>query len=151
MAYPDEQNRASLSLRRGFQAARIRDPEERRRYISESANIDANPEGIRQKTDIQDNLQTRSDLLGSMKHGGDVHRTGPYLLHAGEHVVPKKKNRWMQQAANSIKSSGHKGVFSSAAHRAGKSTHAFAEEHKHSSGTVGKRARLALAFAKAKH
>lgn len=40
----------------------------------------------------------------------------------------------------------HPGVFSSAAHRAGKSTHEFAEEHKGSSGVEGKRARLALAF-----
>lgn len=60
-------------------------------------------------------------------------------------------NNWMAGVASKIKSSGHKGVFRAAAHRAGKSTHEFAEEHKHSSGKVGKRARLALAFAKAKH
>lgn len=61
------------------------------------------------------------------------------------------KERWMQKASESIKASGHKGVFKAAAHRAGESTHAFAEEHKHSSGKVGKRARLALAFASARH
>ena len=61
------------------------------------------------------------------------------------------KSRWMQGVANKIKSSGHEGVFSSAAHRAGESTHEFAESHKHSAGKIGKRARLALAFAKAKH
>ena len=44
----------------------------------------------------------------------------------------------------------HPGVFSAAAKRAGKTTHQFAEEHKHSSGKVGKRARLALAFASAR-
>ena len=60
-------------------------------------------------------------------------------------------SRWMQKASEKIKSSGHAGVFRAAAHRAGKSTHEFAEEHKHSSGKVGKRARLALAFSKAKH
>jgi len=59
--------------------------------------------------------------------------------------------RWMQKVSEGIKKRGTEGVFSSAAHRAGKSTHAFAEEHKHSSGKVGKRARLALAFAHAKH
>lgn len=59
-------------------------------------------------------------------------------------------NRWVQKVSSEIKSSGHKGVFKAAAHRAGKSTHEFAEEHKHSSGTIGKRARLALAFSKAK-
>ena len=60
-------------------------------------------------------------------------------------------NRWMGKVANKIESSGHKGVFKAAAKRAGKSTHEFAEEHKHSSGKVGKRARLALAFASARH
>ncbi len=61
------------------------------------------------------------------------------------------KDRWMQKGSNKIKSSGHEGIFSSAAAHAGKSTHEFAEEHKHSAGKTGKRARLALAFAKAKH
>lgn len=60
-------------------------------------------------------------------------------------------NHWMQGVASKIKSSGHKGVFRAAAHRAGKSTSEFAHEHEHSKGKVGKRARLALAFAKAKH
>jgi hypothetical protein len=60
-------------------------------------------------------------------------------------------NRWMQGVASKIKSSGHKGIFKAAAHRAGKSTHEFAEEKKHSKGKVGQRARLALAFASAKH
>ncbi len=59
-------------------------------------------------------------------------------------------NRWMQKVSEKIKSSGHKGVFKAAAHRAGKSTHEFAEEHAHSSGKTGKRARLALAFASAR-
>ena len=61
------------------------------------------------------------------------------------------KGRWMQKASEDIKSSGNKGVFREAAKRAGKSTHEFAEEHKHSSGKVGKRARLAIAFGNAKH
>jgi hypothetical protein len=59
--------------------------------------------------------------------------------------------RWMQKVASGIKKAGHKGVFREAAHRAGKSTHEFAEEHEHSKGTIGKRARLALAFASANH
>lgn len=62
-----------------------------------------------------------------------------------------KTNRWMQSVNKGIKKRGTEGVFSSAAHRAGRSTHEFAEEHKHSSGKVGKRARLALAFASARH
>ncbi len=61
------------------------------------------------------------------------------------------KERWMGKVAAKIKSSGHEGVFSASAHKAGKSTHEFAEEHKHSAGKIGKRARLAIAFSKAKH
>lgn len=59
--------------------------------------------------------------------------------------------RWMQKVSSEIKHSGTKGVFKAAAHRAGESTHEFAEKHKHSEGKIGKRARLALAFAKARH
>jgi hypothetical protein len=40
------------------------------------------------------------------------------------------------------------GSFSASAKKAGMSTHAFAEKHKHSLGTVGKRARLALTLSK---
>lgn len=59
--------------------------------------------------------------------------------------------RWMQGVKKGMKRRGTEGVFSAAAHRAGKSTHQFAEAHKHSSGKVGKRARLALAFESARH
>lgn len=58
---------------------------------------------------------------------------------------------WMQSVSKGIEKRGTKGVFKAAAERAGKSTHEFAEKHKHSSGKIGKRARLALAFASAKH
>lgn len=40
----------------------------------------------------------------------------------------------------------HHGIFRAAAQRAGKSTEAFAHQHEHSKGTIGKRARLALAL-----
>lgn len=59
--------------------------------------------------------------------------------------------KWMQGVKSGIEKRGTKGVFKQAAARAGKSTHEFAEEHKHSSGKVGRRARLALAFASARH
>jgi hypothetical protein len=59
--------------------------------------------------------------------------------------------KFMQKANEEMKRKGTKGVFSAAAKRAGQSTHAFAEEHKHSSGKIGKRARLALVFEGAKH
>lgn len=44
----------------------------------------------------------------------------------------------------------HPGIFSAAAKRAGMSTHAYAEKEKGASGKTGKRARLALAFEKAR-
>jgi hypothetical protein len=56
----------------------------------------------------------------------------------------------MQKVNKGIEKRGTEGVFSGAAKRAGMSTSAFAEKHKHSSGKVGKRARLALAFASAR-
>jgi hypothetical protein len=60
-------------------------------------------------------------------------------------------HKWMAKVSRGIKRRGTEGVFSAAAHRAGKSTHEFAEEKKHSAGKVGRRARLALAYAAAKH
>lgn len=58
---------------------------------------------------------------------------------------------WMQKAAQKIKSSGHSGIFRRAAERAGKSTQGFAHEHDTGNSKLAKRARLAEAFAKAKH
>jgi len=57
----------------------------------------------------------------------------------------------MQKASESIKASGHKGIFKAAAKRHGMSTSAFAKKEEHAPGKMGKRARLAEAFAKAKH
>jgi len=42
----------------------------------------------------------------------------------------------------------HPGSFSKAAKKAGKSTAAFAQEHEHDSGTLGRRARLAQTLAR---
>ena len=49
---------------------------------------------------------------------------------------------WMQGAVR------HPGALRAAAQKAGMSTHSFAEKHKGDSGVTGKRARLALTFAK---
>jgi len=57
----------------------------------------------------------------------------------------------MQAASKKMERKGTKGTFSAAARRAGKSTQQFAEEHKHSSGKIGKRARFALAAMSARH
>ena len=45
----------------------------------------------------------------------------------------------------------HPGAFTAAADRAGKSVHAMAESHKHDSGKLGARARLALTLASFHH
>lgn len=58
---------------------------------------------------------------------------------------------WMQAESKREKHAGTKGVFSAAASRAGKSTREFAEEHKHSSGKIGQRARMALAYMGSSH
>ncbi|HEX8800428.1 MAG TPA: hypothetical protein VF772_17550 [Terriglobales bacterium] len=59
--------------------------------------------------------------------------------------------KWMQSVSSGIEKRGTKGVFKAAAQRAGMSTRAYAEKHKHSAGKTGRRARLALAFMSAKH
>jgi hypothetical protein len=53
---------------------------------------------------------------------------------------------WMQGVRRGMEKRGTKGVFKRAAEAHGESTHEYAEEKKHSSGKVGARARLALAF-----
>jgi hypothetical protein len=58
---------------------------------------------------------------------------------------------WMQGVSKKIKSSGHSGVFRAAAQRHGESTLEYAHEKAHAPGKTGKRARLALAFAAARH
>ncbi len=61
------------------------------------------------------------------------------------------KKFWMQEAAEKMKKKGTVGSFTKSAKKAGKGVHEYAEEKKHASGTLGKRARFALAAAKAKH
>lgn len=60
-------------------------------------------------------------------------------------------NRWMQHAAKSMKKKGTEGSFTASAHRAGKGVQEFAHEKEHAKGKIGKRARMALRFAEAKH
>jgi len=55
------------------------------------------------------------------------------------------KKNWI---AGAIK---HPGAETKAAKKAGMSTHAYMEEHKHDSGTAGKRARLGLTLSKMAH
>lgn len=56
-------------------------------------------------------------------------------------MAEKKPKKWIQSATKNAH-----GQFKAKAEAAGKSTRAFAEEHKHDSGKTGKQARLALAL-----
>lgn len=54
--------------------------------------------------------------------------------------------KWMQEVSEESKQKGTKGVFKRAAEQHDKSTHEYAEEEKHASGKLGRRARLALNY-----
>ena len=57
-------------------------------------------------------------------------------------MARKKKEKWIQGAIK------HPGSFTKQAKAAGKPVQQFAREKQHASGTVGKRARLALTLSK---
>lgn len=57
---------------------------------------------------------------------------------------------WMQKEAQREKRAGTKGSFTRIAQRHGRTVHEEAEADKHKGGTVGKKALMALAFAKAR-
>ncbi len=65
------------------------------------------------------------------------------MAHAHEMAKKLKGTLFGKPRSSIVK---HPGIFSAAARRHGMSTHAFAEKEKHSSGTEGRRARLALIF-----
>ncbi len=56
-----------------------------------------------------------------------------------------KTGKWIQKAIK------HPGVEKAAAKKAGMSTHAYMEKHKHDSGKAGSRARLGLTLSKMHH
>jgi hypothetical protein len=62
--------------------------------------------------------------------------------------MAKKVKKPLTKIAKGIKRRGTEGVFSKAAKRAGMSTRAYAQAHKHEGGIRGRRARLALTFMK---
>lgn len=53
--------------------------------------------------------------------------------------MAEKKKKWVKNVTEHM----DKGVFRKKAERAGKTTEAYAEEHEHSKGKIGKQARLA--------
>lgn len=65
------------------------------------------------------------------------------------HARLDKVRRGMKDGGHFIqKAIKHPGALRAAAHKAGESTHQFAEKHKHDSGKTGNRARLALTLSK---
>ncbi len=62
-----------------------------------------------------------------------------------------KDGHWMKHAAEKMKEKGTVGKFSAKAHKAGKSTKAFAKEKAHAGGKLGKEANFAKNASKAKH
>ena len=59
--------------------------------------------------------------------------------------------RWMQKEAKREKHAGTQGSFTRIAKRHGRSVHEEAEVDKSKKGKIGKKARMALAFAAARH
>ena len=60
-------------------------------------------------------------------------------------------NRWMQHAANKMKEKGTEGSFTRIAKAHGRSVPEEAQVDKSKPGKIGKKARMSIAFASAKH
>ena len=96
----NEQEKADVTKRRGALAASMQDPEEKKKFIARSADVDkkfdkvsneTTEEGQKQYRDS--NMKEAAKVLGSYKKGGKVDKTGAYELHAGEAVLPKDKKK----------------------------------------------------------
>lgn len=84
-----EQEKADLSKTRGVTAAHIPDAAEKRDYIAaqgkaESKGMDKTPELKQQDFNKRNELT----VLGSMKKGGIIKKTGLYKMHENEIVLP---------------------------------------------------------------
>jgi hypothetical protein len=89
-------------------------------------------------------VHVRKDHLKS----GNSSEFGPkHQIYATD--MPVHNDRPVMKSGGWIKGAIKKpGVFKASAKKAGMSTHAFAEKHKHDSGVTGNRARLALTLSK---
>ena len=116
--------------------------------------------------------EVTTDMIKGREKGGNSNEFKPYKLQLkidGEMKAPEAKEPEETEARKSIKAKEPKvdlpnlvpeeknwiagaikkpGAETAAAHRAGMSTQAYAEKHKHDSGKAGKRARLAMTLAK---
>jgi len=93
-----EQDKAALAKKRGAYAASISDPEARRKYIAAQGNAEAsgNSAALAKVANDTHNDET-TQALDSFKNGGRVKKTGPYLLHKNEVVVPAKHASTMKK------------------------------------------------------
>lgn len=83
-----EQVRAALSKQRGEAAAKIADPEARRKYVNAQGNNEA-------ASGADDPIANEfgAKVLASYKKGGPVKKTGIYKLHGGERVLNAKQTK----------------------------------------------------------
>jgi hypothetical protein len=85
-----EQAEADVSKQRGQTSAYIKDPAEKRAYISRQGEGKTSTSDLKQE---DYNMRNKLASQGSMKKGGRVKRTGMYKLHKNETVVTAKKSR----------------------------------------------------------
>lgn len=93
-----EEERAALAKQRGYLASQITDPAQRQKFVAQQGNEEAEArrkgadldELLRKQGEKTNNQSNRIVAMGSFKKGGSVPKTGPYKLHKGEFVVPKK-------------------------------------------------------------
>jgi hypothetical protein len=105
MAKHSEEMMAALSQLRGAAAAKIKDPEKKRKFIEAQGKSEQsgkmNADYDRMKSEAEDTLATDGEnvnsdakrIAGSYKKGGKVPKTGIYKLHKKEVVIPAKKAR----------------------------------------------------------
>ena len=102
-----ETERAAVAARRGKVASGIKDPQERKRFISrqgeeEERSMKGKSEASLEKISAEGELEAGRQLAGgesgdttrtlrSYKHGGVVKKTGAALLHKGEKVLTKSE------------------------------------------------------------
>lgn len=102
--YQSEADKASLSQRRGRFAASIKAPKDRRKYIAAQGEADVSGNDSRQaELAVTTNKDEQNAVLGSLKKGGKVKKTGLYKLHRGEKVVPVKETNMSMGAVLSGK------------------------------------------------
>ena len=92
-----EQEKAALTTERGRQAAKMTDPVERKNYIADSADVDKDYDKTAQATALKGNQLQRREIMGSMKKGGRIPKTGLYKMHKDEKVIPADKAKAMKK------------------------------------------------------